>query len=59
MYKVRKTVLQLLKDRGYMVADAEVEMSRTQFTEKYGDNMKRADLMFTKTKRDGSDQVFL
>lgn len=51
--------MQMLRDRGYMVADVEVEMTRTQFTQKYGENPKREDLMIIKGMRNNSDQIYV
>ncbi|KAG7025474.1 DNA-directed RNA polymerases II and IV subunit 5A [Cucurbita argyrosperma subsp. argyrosperma] len=57
LFRVRKTVLQMLKDRGYFVGDFEVDMSREQFKNKYGESMKREDIVINKAKRnDSSDQ---
>lgn len=48
----------MLKDRGYFVGDFEIGMSREQFRNKYGESMKREDLVINKAKRnDSSDQV--
>ena len=48
----------MLKDRGYYVGDLDIEMSRNQFRNKYGDNMKREDLVINKAMRNNSsDQV--
>ena len=58
LFRIRKTVMQILKDRGYLVADFEVDMTKEQFRRKYGESMKREDLVINKTKRtDSSDQV--
>ena len=58
LFRIRQTVLTMLKDRGYFVGDFEVNMSKEQFISKYGENMKREDLVINKTKRnDNSDQV--
>lgn len=58
LYRIRKTVMQILRDRGYLVGDFEINMTRYQFVDKFGDNMKREDLVINKTKRnDSSDQV--
>jgi hypothetical protein len=35
IYRVRKTVLEMLKDRGYKVADAEIEEPFEVFEERY------------------------
>ncbi|CAL2259874.1 unnamed protein product [Prunus armeniaca] len=60
LYRVRKTVMQMLKDRNYLVGDFEINMTREQFKSKYGENMKREDLTINKTKRsDSSDQIYV
>ena len=59
LYRIYKTVMQMLKDRGYMVTDFEINISKSQFVSKYGESMKREDLVINKAKRhDSSDQVF-
>ena len=59
LYRVRNTVMQMLKDRNYLVGDFEINMTKEQFKDKYGENMKREDLIINKTKRsDSNDQVF-
>ena len=48
----------MLRDRGYFVGDFEIDMTREQFKQKYGENMKREDIVINKSKRnDSSDQV--
>lgn len=48
----------MLKDRSYFVGDFEIDMSREQFKHKYGENMKREDIVINKARRnDSSDQV--
>lgn len=60
LFRIRKTVMQMLKDRGYFVGDFEINLSKQQFISKYGENMKREDLVINKTKRNNnSDQVSL
>ena len=59
LFRIRKTVMQMLKDRNYLVGDFEVNMTKEQFRNKYGENMKREDLVINKTMRnDSSTQVF-
>ncbi|KAK4778000.1 hypothetical protein SAY87_018187 [Trapa incisa] len=60
LYRIRKTLMTMLRDRGYLVGDFEINMTRYQFVEKFGDNMKRDDLVINKTKRDdSSDQIYV
>lgn len=57
LHRIRKTLMQMLRDRGYMVGDVEVEMTKAQFIQKYGENMKREDLIIIKGMRNTSEQV--
>ncbi|XP_073146648.1 DNA-directed RNA polymerases II and IV subunit 5A-like [Henckelia pumila] len=60
LYRTRKTVMQMLRDRGYVVGDFEIEMSKAHFIQKYGENMKRVDLFIVKAMRDNSsDQIYV
>ncbi|CAN6806299.1 unnamed protein product [Brassica oleracea] len=60
LFRVTKTLNHILKDRGYIVTDAELEMTQEQFIDKYGENMERKDLVTIKTKKkDESDKIFV
>ncbi|VVB17063.1 unnamed protein product [Arabis nemorensis] len=60
LFRVCKTLNQMLKDRGYDVADSDIEMTKEQFVDKYGENMIRKDLSTLKVKRnDESDKIFV
>ena len=60
LFRIRRTMMQMLKDRGYFVGDFEIDMTKEQFRNKYGESMKREDLVINKAKRnDSSDQVFI
>ncbi|EYU34199.1 hypothetical protein ABFS83_03G035000 [Erythranthe nasuta] len=60
LVRVRKNVMQMLKDRGYMVGDFEIDMTKYQFLQKYGENMKREDLVINKGLRNNSsDQIYI
>ncbi|KAL9258599.1 DNA-directed RNA polymerases II and IV subunit 5A-like protein [Drosera capensis] len=56
LYRVRKTLMQMLNDRNYFVTDFEINMTKEQFIDKYGDHIKREDLVMLKAKRDNRDE---
>ncbi len=49
LYRVRKTVLQMLKDRGYLVSEKKLAQTRDEFAATF--NMQRASLNMLVTKR--------
>lgn len=57
LHRVRKTCFEMLKDRGYEVEDAEIQMTRKEFIDKYNGTIRREDLTFLKSKPDNTDQV--
>lgn len=58
LFRIRKTVMEMLRDRGYLVGDFEINMEKDDFLRKYGENMKREDLIISKAKpNDSADQV--
>ncbi|KAG5142192.1 hypothetical protein JHK82_017887 [Glycine max] len=60
LYRIRKTVMQMLRDRGFLVGDFEINMSKHEFKSKYGEHMKREDLVINKSKKDNSgDQIYV
>ncbi|CAH8370630.1 unnamed protein product [Eruca vesicaria subsp. sativa] len=60
LFRVNKTLSHMLKDRGYIVTDSELEMTHDQFIDKYGENMERKDLLILKTKKNNdSDKIFV
>lgn len=60
LHRVRRTVHQILRDRGYMVDQADIDMSEADFTEKYGDNPQREALTVLVQKRDDpTDMLFV
>lgn len=61
LHRIRRTVLQMLRDRGYLITDSELNETRFQFVQKFGgENMKREDLVIHKYKRnESSDQIYV
>ncbi|KAI3763573.1 hypothetical protein L2E82_13512 [Cichorium intybus] len=60
LYRIRRTVMQMLRDRGYLVGDFEINIGINDFLMKYGDNMKREDLIISKAMaNDSSDQIYV
>lgn len=58
LYRIRRTVMQMLRDRGYLVVDHELATSRRDFLRKFGESFHREDLLINKYKKnDPSDQV--
>ncbi|PIN09870.1 RNA polymerase, 25-kDa subunit (common to polymerases I, II and III) [Handroanthus impetiginosus] len=55
LYRIRKTVMEMLKDRGYLVGDFEIKTSRAEFFERLGENMKREDLTIAKALNSNED----
>lgn len=51
LFRIRKTVMEMLRDRDYVVAEFELSFTKEQFREKYGDEPKREDLVIQKPKR--------
>ncbi|XP_024028624.1 DNA-directed RNA polymerases II and IV subunit 5A [Morus notabilis] len=60
LFRIRRTVMQMLRDRNYLVGDFELNMTKEQFRNKYGENMKREDLIINKSRRnDSPDQIYV
>ncbi|XP_043707367.1 DNA-directed RNA polymerases II and IV subunit 5A isoform X2 [Telopea speciosissima] len=60
LFRIRRTVMQMLKDRGYLVGDFEINMTKAQFIDKFGESVKREDLVINKAKRnETSDQIYI
>ncbi|GAQ85818.1 DNA-directed RNA polymerase subunit 5 family protein [Klebsormidium nitens] len=57
LYRVRRTILEMLNDRGYNVLDEELSQTKEDFIEKVGDEPKKEDLMMSKRKLDSSEQI--
>ncbi|EHA8586268.1 DNA-directed RNA polymerases II and IV subunit 5A [Cocos nucifera] len=52
--------MQMLRDRGYLVLDLEINMNKRQFLEKFGEGVKREDLVINKAKKnEPADQIYV
>ncbi|KAK8943581.1 hypothetical protein KSP40_PGU009842 [Platanthera guangdongensis] len=60
LFRIWKTTLEMLKDRGFLVLESELNMHMTEFLVKFGENFKREDLDMSKTKEDDlNDRIFV
>ncbi|KAK9835528.1 hypothetical protein WJX74_002400 [Apatococcus lobatus] len=60
LFRIRKTCMELLSDRGYLMLPEDVNMSKEDFAQKYGDQPRRDDLTFIVPKRDDpTEQIFI
>lgn len=60
LFKIYRTVMEMLRDREYVVEDVEVNISRSEFVKKMGDTFKREDLTILKTRQNNeSEQIFV
>ena len=60
IYRVRKTVMQMLRDRGYMVDQQDVDQSEEDFFDKFSTSPQRDMLTLLVQKRDDpTDSIFV
>lgn len=58
LFRVRRTVLQMLGDRGYQVKDDEIKLSLYEFLQLYGDPVRRDEIVIhCEKKGDPNDKV--
>ncbi|KAF3791088.1 DNA-directed RNA polymerases II and IV subunit 5A [Nymphaea thermarum] len=60
LFRIRRTIMHMLRDRAYVVGDGEIKMTKTEFIHKYGEEAKREDLIISKYKRnDPNERIFV
>lgn len=60
MFRVRKTCLKMLNNRGYIVDEAAINMTTDEFRQRFGDNPSRENLsILVERADDPSDQLFV
>eukprot|EP00033_Pygsuia_biforma_P001543 GCRY01001739.1.p1 GENE.GCRY01001739.1~~GCRY01001739.1.p1 ORF type:complete len:207 (-),score=16.44 GCRY01001739.1:471-1091(-) len=60
LFRVRKTITEMLHDRGYLLTKSDLNMSAQEFKDKYGDHPKREEMIILVQKRDDpTDQCFV
>lgn len=58
LFRIRKTCMEMLKDREYLVSDDDINMNKETFREHFGENPKREDLTIMMPKQsDLTEQV--
>jgi DNA-directed RNA polymerase I, II, and III subunit RPABC1 len=60
LWRVRKTIFEMMHDRNYMVSQAELDMSLQQFKDTFGETINREELtIIVQSKVDVKDQLFV
>lgn len=60
MYRIRRTCLEMLFDRGYLITEEERDATKDVFNEKFGADVRREDLTIMASKKDDpTEQVFV
>ena len=54
LFRIRQTVFQMLNNRDYIVGDFEINTTKEQFLDKFGEDPKKEDLVLSKAKQSGS-----
>lgn len=52
LWRVRRTCLQMLNDRGYLVSEDEINTTKDQFRDRFGENPRKDDLTILVPKQD-------
>jgi len=59
LYRVKRTLAEMLHDRGYKVPKEELEFTEEAFVQRYGEQPDRANLTDAYTKTDLPDQIWV
>ncbi|KAK9805678.1 hypothetical protein WJX72_011420 [[Myrmecia] bisecta] len=60
LYRIRRTCLEMLNDRGYLVAQDDLTMTKDTFRERFSDEPKKDDLTILAPKQDDpTEQLFV
>jgi hypothetical protein len=58
LFRIRKTCLEMLRDREYLVSDEEISQNKDTFREQFGENPRKEDLTIMMPKQsDLTEQV--
>lgn len=52
LWRVRRTCLQMLNDRGYLVSQEEIGTTKDQFRDRFGENPRKDDLTILVPRQD-------
>ena len=58
LFRVRKTIFQMLRDRGYMIDTADIEMSEEDFATSFSGEREALTILVQK-RDDPTDQIFV
>lgn len=57
LYRVRKTVLQMLKDRGYIVSEKKLNQTKADFAENYTGSRETLNLLVEKRPQNEGEET--